>query len=90
MLIRSFLENFLATHNTDRVQFLVSYVPNTNPEVWSAKVGHFHGFGQNVIYLEAHGEIPVQAYKNLLEMSASMAAQTESHDTESYETETEA
>ncbi|KAH0369482.1 hypothetical protein KCU65_g3279, partial [Aureobasidium melanogenum] len=59
-------ENFSAVHNINSIQFSAGYVPNTNPEVWTVKIGHFRGFGQNVIYLEAHGETLVQAYRNLL------------------------
>ncbi|KAH0445591.1 hypothetical protein KCU90_g117, partial [Aureobasidium melanogenum] len=49
-------ENFLATHNVNSIQLLAGYVSNTNPEVWTAKIGHFHSFGQAVTYLEPQGE----------------------------------
>ncbi|KAH0280747.1 hypothetical protein KCU91_g830, partial [Aureobasidium melanogenum] len=65
-------ENFLAVQNAGSIQFLAGYVPNTNPEVWTAKIGHFHGFGQDATYLEAHGETLVQVYKTLLQMTVDM------------------
>ncbi|KAG9515356.1 hypothetical protein KCU93_g9491, partial [Aureobasidium melanogenum] len=75
-------ENFSAVHNVTSVHFLVAYVPNTNPEVWTAKIGHFHGFGQDVTYLEAYGETLVQAYRNLLQMTADMVAESKPYETE--------
>lgn len=82
MLSQSSLGNFLTTHNVNQIQFLVDYIPNTNPEVWVAKIGHFYGFGQNMTYLEAHGETTVQAYKNLLRITANVAAQSQTYETE--------
>ncbi|KAG9601675.1 hypothetical protein KCU77_g2618, partial [Aureobasidium melanogenum] len=74
-------ENFLATHNVNSIQLLAGYVSNTNPEVWTAKIGHFHSFGQAVTYLEPQGETLVQAYRNLLQMTVDMVAQSESQET---------
>ncbi|KAH0160245.1 hypothetical protein KCU67_g6802, partial [Aureobasidium melanogenum] len=75
-------ENFSAVHNVTSVHFLAACVPNTNPEVWSAKIGHFHGYGQAVTYLEAHGDTLVQAYRNLLQITADMVAESKSYETE--------
>ncbi|KAG9653034.1 hypothetical protein KCU64_g8163, partial [Aureobasidium melanogenum] len=75
-------ENFLAVQDAESIQFLAGYVPNTDTEVWTAKIGHFHGFGQNATYLEAHGETLLQAYKNLLQMTVDMVAESKSHEPE--------
>ncbi|KAG9660179.1 hypothetical protein KCU95_g549, partial [Aureobasidium melanogenum] len=75
-------ENFLAVHDVDSIQFLVARVPNTNPEVWTANIGHFHGLGQNATYLEAHGETLVQAYRNLLQMTADMIVSSRNQGTQ--------
>ncbi|KAG9515404.1 hypothetical protein KCV07_g7473, partial [Aureobasidium melanogenum] len=74
-------ENFSAVHNVTSVHFFVACVPNTTPEVWSAKIGHFHGYGQAVTYLEAHGDTLVQAYRNLLQMTVDMVVQSRNQGT---------
>ncbi|KAG9673933.1 hypothetical protein KCU99_g3923, partial [Aureobasidium melanogenum] len=75
-------ENFSAVHNVTSVHFLAACVPNTSPEVWSAKIGHFHGYGQAVTYLEVHGDTLVQAYRNLLQMTVDMVVQSRNQGTE--------
>ncbi|KAH0024288.1 hypothetical protein KCU78_g5124, partial [Aureobasidium melanogenum] len=64
-----------------QIRVLAGYASNTNPEVWTAKIGHFHGFGQAVTYLETQGETLVQARRNLLQMTVDMVAQSESQET---------